>query len=118
MRRNELVKQAVLDGLHEHADQLVREVTADDVEMLLGIKIKRISLFDINRNRQETEKIVLDLAQVEKNIAGLKNYTIRYLRGLLKKYGAAYPRRTVVETIQEIEVKKLTEKTLTYCYDS
>ncbi len=113
----ELVQQAVLDGVNEHRDKLRRDVTAQDVEMLLEVKIKRISLFDINKNRQETDKILLDLDKVEKNLASLVPYAIRYLKALHKQYAPEYPRLTRIDTFSEIEVKKLTEKQLTFRLD-
>ena len=85
--------------------------------MLLGIRIKRISRFDINRNKEEIEKILSDLATVEKDLKKLSAYTIRYLQGLLRKYGAMYPRRTRITTFEEIAVKELTASELRLCYD-
>ena len=113
----ELVQQAVLTGVNRHREMLRRDVTMQDVEMLLEVKIKRISLFDINKNRQETEKILSDLDKVEKNLGALVPYAIRYLKSLHKQYAAEYPRLTRLDTFAEIEVKKLTEKQLTIRLD-
>ena len=41
-------------GVNRFRDRLQRDVTAKDVEMLLGVKIKRISRYDMNRNRKAT----------------------------------------------------------------
>jgi len=113
----EAVQKSVLKGVNEYRDQLRRDVTLQDVEMLLGVKIRRISLFDINRNKEETDKILTDLEKIEKNLTRLTAYAIRYLKGVLKKYGGDYPRKTTIEKFQEIEVKKLTEKQLAIKYD-
>lgn len=111
------VQKAVLAGLKPFRSKLRRAVTTGDVEMLLGIRIKRISRFDINRNKEEIEKILSDLATVEKDLKKLSAYTIRYLQGLLRKYGAMYPRRTRITTFEEIAVKELTASELRLCYD-
>jgi len=111
------VQKAVLEGLKPFHGELRRSVTNEDVEMLLGIRIKRISRFDINKNRQEIEKILSDLATVEKNLKSLSAYTIQYLQGLLRKYGEMYPRRTRITTFEEIAVKELTASELQICYD-
>lgn len=92
----ELVQKAVLDGLKPYRDQLTRDVTLKDVEMLLGIRIKRISRFDMDKNRKDLENIVKGLEAVESNLADLRGYSIRYLRGLIRKYGSDFPRRTKV----------------------
>ena len=43
-------------------DELLRrDVTGKDVEMLLGIKIKRISRYDMEKNRKEIDAILAEL---------------------------------------------------------
>ena len=51
------VQQAVLEGLLPFRDELQRDVTHEDVEGLLGIPIRRISLFDLEKNRKEIERL-------------------------------------------------------------
>jgi topoisomerase-4 subunit A len=111
------VQQAVLDGLEPYRDHLRRDVTKQDVEMLLGIKIKRISRYDMDKNRKDIDGILKDLDVVEKNLKQVTAYSIRYLKALLRKYGEDYPRRTKVEQFKEVEVRKLTAKELSFCYD-
>ena len=48
----EAVEQAVHKGLKPFADQLKRPIVDEDIEMLLGVRIKRISLFDMKRTAQ------------------------------------------------------------------
>ena len=111
------VQQAILDGLAPFRNQLRRDVTQPDVEMLLGVRIRRISLFDINKNRKDIEAILKDLDRVEKELTKLTAYAIRYLKDLLKTYGAAYPRRTVIKSFEEVEIKTLTARELQISYD-
>jgi topoisomerase-4 subunit A len=111
------VRTAILTGFEPFKDKLLREITKDDLEMLLGVRIRRISLFDINKNRKEIEGIMADLEQVEKHLAKLTPYVIRYLRNLLKTYGDAYERRTEITTFNNIEVRELTAKELKIRYD-
>ena len=40
--------------------------------MLLGVRIKRISLFDIEKNRADIEAVLAELAEVEKHLKSLK----------------------------------------------
>jgi topoisomerase-4 subunit A len=111
------VQKAVLDGVNKYRKLLRRDVTNDDVEMLLAVQIKRISLFDINKNRKDMDQIVIDLEQIEKNLGSLIPYTIRYLKSLLKAYGDQFPRRTKISTFEAIEVRELTAQELTISYD-
>ena len=82
----EAVKAEIFKGFKPFAEKLVRPITDADVEMLLGVPIRRISLFDINKNREEIEGILKELDEVRKNLGSLKRYTIRYLENLIKKY--------------------------------
>lgn len=112
------VQKAVLDGLKPFRRMLKRDVTSSDVERLLELRIRRISQFDINRNRKEMDDIVAELKTVEKHLADVTRYTIRYLRGLLKAIGDTCPRRTEIARFEEIEVRALTANELTLCHDT
>lgn len=112
------VHKAVLAGLNPFKKQLKREIITEDIEMLLGVKIKRISLFDINKNRADIDKILEELLEVEKNITGINGYAIRYVKNLIKKYKADYPRCTEISTFKEIELRKLTACELSMNHDT
>src|SRR5438876_100359 len=93
-RTNEAVAAAVHEGFKPFRRQLLRELTDSDVERLLAVRIRRISLFDINKHREEMEKVKADLAGTRKNLKTLTRYVIGHLEGLLEKYGPLYPRLT------------------------
>src|SRR5262249_35155750 len=65
-KTNEAVLAAVYDGFKPFRKELVRELVDADVERLLQVRIRRISLFDINQHRQEMEKTKADLAEARK----------------------------------------------------
>ncbi|QHI70299.1 DNA topoisomerase IV subunit A [Tichowtungia aerotolerans] len=116
-KTGEAVRKAIREGLEPFKKQLKRAIVEDDIDMLLGIPIKRISLFDINKNKSDLDKILEELAEVEKNLQSLNGYAIRYVKNLIKKYKAEYPRRTRVSTFKEIEVRALTATELTIGHD-
>ena len=113
----EAVQQAVLKGLHPFRNQLTREITMEDVEMLLSLQIKRISRFDLKKNEQDKLKIHLELKEVEKHLKKLINYAIDYLQRLIDKYGKQYKRKTHLTTAEEIDVRELTANELAIVYD-
>lgn len=115
----EAVQQAVLSGFEPFKGRLRREVTLDDVEQLLQIKIRRISRYDIEKNRREIEGILLEEAEVAENLTHLRAYAIKYLKGLLKKYGKNYPRISQIsnEPFGAIEVRSLTATELSVKID-
>src|ERR1700761_3697108 len=89
----EAVQQAVLKGLQPFRPQLTREITAEDVEMLLGLQIKRISRFDLKKNEEDKLKIHLQLKEVEQHLKKLTKYAIDYLQQLIDKYSKQYKRK-------------------------
>lgn len=115
----EAVQQEVLEGFIPFRPRLRRDVTLEDVDRLLQIKIRRISRFDINRNRQEIEAILVEETKVAENIKGLRGYAIKYLRNLIKKYKTIYPRCTLIaeKPFAQIEVRALTATELTLKID-
>ncbi|MBV8901383.1 MAG: DNA topoisomerase IV subunit A, partial [Verrucomicrobia bacterium] len=114
---NEAVQQAVLRGLRPYRSQLTRDLTSEDVEMLLALQIKRISKFDLARNEEDKARIVQELKEVAKNLRGLTAYAIAYLQGLINKYQKNYKRRTQLTTAEEIDVRELTANELAIVYD-
>ena len=113
----EAVQKAVLSGVNRFRDQLRRDVTPEDVESLLGLRIKRISLFDIEQNRREIGDLVAELDETEKNLKGLTRHAISYLKNLLKTYGKQYPRLTRTATFEEADARQVAVKNLAVAYD-
>ena len=115
----EAVQKAVLDGVNKFRKQLKRDVTSDDVEMLLQVRIKRISRFDMEKNRKDLEDILTNLKDVEKNLKRLVDYTVDYLKDLKKKYAKDFKRQTKIDEngFKKIEVRKLTATELKIRYD-
>jgi topoisomerase IV subunit A len=112
-----VAQEAVLQGLLPFRGELQRDITHDDVESLLGIAIRRISLFDLEKNRKEIDQVLGELGEVELDLSGIVPYTIRYLRSLLRKYASEFPRRTRTATFGEISERELTAGELTINHD-
>ncbi|MEI6562976.1 MAG: DNA topoisomerase IV subunit A [bacterium] len=111
------VEQVVRTGLGPFLTQLQRDITNGDIELLLGIPIRRISLFDVAKNQQEMESLRTELAESRENMANLTGYAVRYLRQLQKKYGPNFPRRTQMARFQAVGVRELTASELTINQD-
>jgi len=113
----EAIQEAVLKGFLPFHDELQHSITREDVEALLGIAIRRISLFDLEKNRREIEQLGKELEEVEQNLSQIVPFAIRYLRTLLRKYRSEYPRLTRQATFGEISERELTADELTIHYD-
>ncbi|HEX4341872.1 MAG TPA: DNA topoisomerase IV subunit A, partial [Verrucomicrobiae bacterium] len=117
-KTSEAVTAAVYDGFKPFKRQLVRDIIDADVDRLLQVRIRRISLFDINQHRQEMEKVVSDLAETRKNLKNLTKYVIGHLEALLEKYGPQYPRLTTKSARhEEVDVKAVAFKSFKVAYD-
>jgi len=116
-RSNEAVDAAVYEGFKPFQKELHRDLTDADVEALLGVRIRRISLFDIAKHREETDKVKADLAEIKRNLKNVTQYTIRHLEALLEKYGPVYPRLTRSSRYDEVDVKEAAFKAFKVAYD-
>jgi len=117
-KTNDAVIAAVYEGFKPFAKQLVRAITDPDVERLLQVRIRRISLFDINKHREEMDKVKADLAETQKNLKNLTKYAIGHLEALLEKYGPLYPRLTTKSARhEEVDVKAVAFKAFKVSYD-
>ena len=114
------VKATIREGFKPYLKELRHPVISDeDIERLLKIPIRRISQFDINKNREEIEGILKEEAQVKDNLAHLRAFVTKYLKGLIKEYGKKYPRYTKIESgaFKQVDVRAITASELTIKWD-
>jgi topoisomerase-4 subunit A len=116
-RTNDAVVTAIQEGFHPLRRQMLRDLTADDVEMLLGVRIRRISLFDIERHREEMDRVKADLDQVVKHLKNVTKYAIHHLETLLEKYRPLYPRLTKSGRYDEVDAREVAFKAFKVAYD-
>jgi topoisomerase-4 subunit A len=117
-KTNEAVFASVYEGFKPFKKQLVREMIDADVEKLLQVRIRRISLFDINKHREEMEKTKTELDATRKNLKSLTKYVIGHLEALLEKYGPQFPRLTTKSARhEEVDVKAVAFKSFKVAYD-
>jgi len=116
-KTNEAVIAAVYDGFKPFRKQMVRDLSDADVEKLLQVRIRRISLFDINRHREEMDRIKADLDETRKNLKNLTRYVIAHLEALLAKYGPMYPRLTKSSRYDEVDAREVAFKAFKVSYD-
>lgn len=102
-RSQEEEYKEVYDGLAPFRDQLLRDVTNEDIDKLLALPVRRIARFDIEKNQQEIKAILDRLKEVRHHLKHLVEYTIGYLEDIKARYGKNYPRRTEIEQIEKID---------------
>lgn len=100
---NDMIHETVASSLVPFHDQLLRIPTHDDREKLLSIPIRRISKFDLDKNQEEIASTNTELAKIKKDLQNIPGFTIGYIRSLIRKYGADHPRRTQVQSIEQVD---------------
>jgi topoisomerase-4 subunit A len=111
------IHTTVEKSLVPYHKMLSRIPTFDDRERLLQIPIRRISQFDIEKNQEDIKALGDSVAQVEKNLKGIKKYTINYLEGLIEKYGKEFRRKTKVQAIEELDFKAIDTREVKIGFD-
>lgn len=113
----DIIHSTIAKALEPFQSMLIRVPTYDDREKLLSIPIRRISRFDIDKNRGEISTAQAELAKIEGHLKNLKKFTINYIRGLLTKYGKDYPRRTQINTIEQLNMRAIEARTIKVGFD-
>ncbi|MCD8533534.1 MAG: DNA topoisomerase IV subunit A [Verrucomicrobia bacterium] len=116
-KTSEEVTANVYKGFKPFEKDLWRPLVDDDIELLLKVPIRRISLFDINKHKQELEKIQADLADTQKHLKNVVKYAISHLDGLIKKYKDQYPRLTQITSFESVTAKEVVHRAFKMGYD-
>jgi topoisomerase-4 subunit A len=111
------INSAIRAGLKPYTKEIRREVTDEDIETLLKIPIRRISLFDINKVKKEMIEIRARLREIKEAQDNIKAYAIGFLKQLIEKHKAHHPRRTVIQSIEKIDVREVARRDLKLRYD-
>ena len=99
------VTGTVRQALTPYAEQLRRKITAEDVERLLEIRIRRISRYDINRQEKELREIEKGIARIKKDLTDMVSFTISFLEDLFTRYAPLYPRRSELRAFDEVDAR-------------
>ncbi len=113
------VKRAIVTGFEPFLKELRRPIGDEDVERLLKLQIRRISQFDIDKNREEIEGILRDEAKTRDDLLHLRAFVVKYLKGLVKEYQKTYPRCTEIASgaFKQVDVRAITASELTIRWD-
>lgn len=106
-----------MDMACEHIDsrlepfypQFIREVSKDDILRLMEIKMGRILKFNTDKATEQLLKMEKEIADINKKLAHLVDYTIAWYDNIKEKYGKSFPRKTELRSFNTIEVTKVIE---------
>ncbi len=106
----EKVTQAVIDGFVPFKSQIKREVTLEDVERLLKIPIRRISLYDIQKAQKEMEEIRGRLKAIGYHLKHLTEYAIGFIEGVIKDKKKSHTRRSELVSFDRVDVREVAQR--------
>ncbi|MDR1211173.1 MAG: DNA topoisomerase IV subunit A [Spirochaetaceae bacterium] len=118
------VQDAVIAGFKPFAKEVgPRGVSAGDVEHLLKIPIRRISLYDINKAREEMREIQARIKEINNHLKNITAYAVSFLDGIIDKIKANAElgkgaRKTRVGTFDKVDVKEVVKKDMVLNYDA
>lgn len=113
----EAVRSEVMQGMAKYKKLFVRPMVDDDVTRLLEIRIRRISAYDIEKNRKDIEEIQKGIKAIDAKLRNMKKTAITYLKDLIAKYGDRFPRRTEITRIKAVDKKAVARQNIKLSYD-
>jgi len=117
------VQDAVIAGFKPFLKEAgPRGVSSDDVEHLLRIPIRRISLYDINKARDEMEQINARIKEINTHLKNIVAYSVSYLKGIAEKIKANEDtgrgaRKTIVGEFDKVIAKEVVKRDVDLKYD-
>jgi topoisomerase-4 subunit A len=117
------VQEAVVSGFKPFMKEIgARGVSEDDVEHLLRIPIRRISLYDINKARDEMLQIQARIKEINGHLKNITAYSVDFLKGIIARIQANEElgkgaRKTKVGAFDKIDIKEAARKDIELKYD-
>jgi topoisomerase-4 subunit A len=93
-------------------------LSKDDIERLLQIPIRRISLFDIEKNRKELQQMTRRVKEIGRLAADLVGYAYSYLSDLIEAHRERFPRKTTVTAFKKVDVREAAIRNLKLRFDA
>ena len=116
-KTKENIFNAVRDGLAPFVDKIGRDVTDEDIDVLLRIPIRRISLYDMEKAKKEMAEIEKRRSLISQDLANIIPYTIAFLEDLIERYQDQFPRRTEIVGFEKVDVRTAAKRDLKLRYD-
>lgn len=116
----EQINKAIMSGFKPFVETELGgiDVTIEDIDKLLKIPIRRISLFDIEKNRAELAQIDADILDKQYKLEHIADYAIDFLtelEGMVDK--DEFKRKTEISSIKTVSAKDVAVRNMDLRYD-
>ena len=115
----EAVKSTIIEGFVPFEAELGGEpLSDDDIERLLKIPIRRISLFDIEKNKAEIAEIEGKMKEIDYNLS----HIVKYAESCLTEYEEMldkdfFKRKTEISSFETLNVRQVAVRNMDVRYD-
>lgn len=99
----------IMKRLQPFVKDFVREVTRDDLLRLEEIKMSRIHRFNSQKAEEDLVQTKKKIAEIDRNLKHLTEYTIKWFEHLKKAYGQDHPRLTEIRNFNSVDATKVIE---------
>ena len=100
-------KEDTLAKMKTYEKSLRREISMEDIERLVDKPVRKISKFDVKAVDERIKAIEEEMKVVQDNIDHIDRFTIDWFKGLKKKYGKEFPRRTELTGFETIAATRV-----------
>lgn len=99
-------------------ESFFRAVTDDDLIKLWEIKMGRILKFNSEKADEKIARLDQEIERLNYDLEHIVEYTEKWYIHLKEKYGANFPRRTLIRSFDSIEATKVAEANKRFYYDA
>jgi len=88
-------------------EQLIREITDNDLQKLTQIPMIRITRFDSSKANEQILKIEAEMEEIKQHLKNIVQYAIDYYKELKKMFGMGRERKSEIKTFDSINATKV-----------
>lgn len=104
------LRTRVDSDLQPYHHQLAHPPTQEDLDYLLALPMRRISLYDKEQNETAMANISKELEEIAKSLKNLRAFAVKYLQQVKKRYADAFTRQTKITTFNQFDAKDLDQR--------
>ena len=97
----------IFSRMKDYQELLRREIVMEDILKLVEKPVRKISKFDTKAMDEKIRSLEEEMRAVSDDIEHIDRYTINWFRGIKKKYGKDFPRRTQLTGFETIAATKV-----------
>jgi len=103
----EEVLSVIYNSILPFESQLIRKITNDDVLQLTEIKIKKITRYDLDKEKEKISLIENSIQETKHHMSNLVDYAISYFKRIKQEHSSGKKRKTEIKIFDKIVASKV-----------